>query len=90
MAEFFENCELFEQCFAKQVWFCADMMLAMDWVTRHEVWVNLVEEKPHDFLVALASILGPDQLYDGWATGVPPPTVIVLNVAADVKYMKVW
>jgi hypothetical protein len=35
MAEYFEDCELFEFSTARQVKFTVGMLLKMDWVTRH-------------------------------------------------------
>ena len=78
MAEYFEDCELFEFCTAKQVQFTTRMLLSMDWVTRHATFINLAETKPHSHMVALAEQLGPDQFYNGLATGVPPPPVIII------------
>ena len=78
MAEYFEDCELFEFCTAKQVQFTTRMLLSMDWVTRHATFINLAETKPHNLMVAIAEQLGPDQFYNGLATGVPPPPVIII------------
>jgi hypothetical protein len=78
MAEYFEDCELLEFCTARQVKWTVGMLLAMDWVTRHETFLNLAECKPHSHMVAIAEQLGPDQFFHGWATGVPPPPVIIL------------
>jgi hypothetical protein len=78
MAEHFEECELLEYCTARQVQWTIGMLLKMDWVTRHETFASLAESKPHIHMVAIAEKLGPDQFYHGWATGVPPPSVIIL------------
>jgi hypothetical protein len=47
-------------------------------VTRHACFIDLAETAPHSHMVAIADKLGPDELYDGMATGVPPPPVIIL------------
>ncbi len=47
-------------------------------VTRHSCFINLAETKPHSHMVAIADKLGPDEFYNGGATGVPPPPVIIL------------
>jgi hypothetical protein len=78
MAEYFEDCELKEFCTAREVKFTVGMLLKMDWVTRHACFFNLAERKPHALMVAIAEKLGPDEFYDGMATGVPPPPVIVI------------
>jgi hypothetical protein len=38
-------------------------------------------------MVAIADKLGPDELYDGRATGVPPPAVVILMPRPSVIIM---
>ena len=47
-------------------------------VTRHSCFVTLAETKPHSHMVAIADKLGPDEFYNGGATGVLRPPVIIL------------
>jgi hypothetical protein len=78
MADYFEDCELYEFCTAREVQFTVGMLLNMDWVTRHDTFDNLAEIKPHNHMCAIAEKLGPDQFWYGRATGVPPPPVIII------------
>jgi hypothetical protein len=57
----------------------ADLMKAMDWVARHEIWDRFLGSKPKRFCVMVAAHFGPDQLLEGSAEGFEPPVVIVLN-----------
>jgi hypothetical protein len=83
MSDFFEDCELRPYCDGLLPW-TVRWLKQLDWLTRHEVFHHLVQEKPHEFMVAIANLLGPDELMDGWATGVPPPPVIILPPVPSV------
>jgi hypothetical protein len=72
----FDTCS-FEQLTSTAEW-TAEHMRGMDWVTRHNLFREFIDNKPHRFLLLVVAQLGPDELLDGTLTGREPLAVVVL------------
>jgi hypothetical protein len=57
----------------------AKHMRAMDWVSRHYLWDQFLENRPKRFCKMVAAHFGPDELLEGTGTGFDPAVIIVMK-----------
>ncbi len=66
-----------EDCFLNTAkWFCRHL-LKMDWVSRHQLYFDTVQNQPARFVMHVNNLMGPDQLMRGTLTGAAAPTAAI-------------
>jgi hypothetical protein len=58
-------------------WVCRHL-LKMDWVSRHQMYYIMVQNRPARFVMHLDNLMGPDQLVKGKLTGAAAPTAAII------------
>jgi hypothetical protein len=66
-----------DDCFLNTAkWLCRHL-LKMDWVSRHQLYFDIVQSKPARFVMHVNALMGPDQLMRGTLTGAAAPTAAI-------------
>jgi hypothetical protein len=66
-----------DDCFLPTAkWLCR-RLLKMDWVSRHQIYYVMVQNKPPRFVRHVNNLMGPDQLVGGTLTGAAAPTAVI-------------